>query len=138
MELTAVMAQYNPFAEKAGMRKMLIKKPSPKIVEAVETLKGLGFNPALLGSKGHNLRVLKGLGPDGLAAVHEALLCVEGHYRRRLARVSDPYLKKTDFMEWLKAADTGSLAWSLQILGVLSQTKAYLYWCRDWGEGHGR
>jgi len=138
VELTAVMAQYNPFAEKAGMRKVLVKEPSPRIVEAVETLKGLGFNPSLLGSKGHNLRVLKDLGPDGVAAVHEALLRVDGHYRRRLARVSDPYLRKTDFKEWLAAADTESLAWSLQILGVLSQTKAYLYWCRDWGEGHGR
>jgi len=138
VELVAVMAQYNPFAEKAGMRKVLVKEPSPRIVEAVETLRGLGFNPSLLGSRGHNLRMLKDLGPDGVAAVHEALLRVDGHYRRRLARVSDPYLRKTDFKEWLEAADKGSLAWSLQILGVLSQTKAYLYWCRDWGEGHGR
>jgi ABC-type lipoprotein export system ATPase subunit/GNAT superfamily N-acetyltransferase len=138
VELIAVMAQYNPFAEKAGMRKVLIKKPSDKIVDAVGTLKDLGFNPELLGSKSHNTRMLKSLGPDGLAAVHETLLGVEGHYRRRLARVSDPYLRKTDFMEWLEAADTGSLAWTLQILGVLSQTKAYLYWCSDWGNGHER
>ena len=134
VELTAVMAQYNPFAEKAGMKKVLVKEPSGKIVKAVESLKAMGFNPALLGSKSHNERVLAGLGPEGLAAVHEALLGVEGHYRRRLARVSAPYLRKTDFKEWLEAADTESLAWSLQILGVLSQTKAYLYWCRDWME----
>ncbi|MCK4317618.1 hypothetical protein KAW53_02535, partial [Candidatus Bathyarchaeota archaeon] len=35
------------------------------------------------------------------------------------------------FVEWLAAADMESLAWSLRILCVLAQTKAYLYWCRD-------
>jgi len=134
VELTAVMAQYNPFAERAGMRKVLVKEPSPKIVEAVESLKALGFNPALLGSRGHNMRVLEGLDEDGLVAVHGALLGVEGHHRRRLARGNAPYLRKAEFRGWLEAADAGSLAWSLQILGVLSQTKAYLYWCRDWLE----
>jgi len=136
VELMAVMAQYNPFAERAGMKKILVTEPTEKIVEAVDRLKALGFNPALLASKSYNERVLAGLGPEGLAGVHEALLGVDGHCYRRLARVHTPYLKKTDFMEWLGAADVGSLAWSLRILGVLAQTKAYLYWCRDWTEGH--
>ena len=43
VELTAVMAQYNPFAERAGMRKILVKEPTEKVVEAVERLKALGF-----------------------------------------------------------------------------------------------
>ena len=74
----------------------------------MDRLKKLGFNPALLG--------------------------VDRHYYRRLARAQTPYLNKTGFVEWLRDADAGSLAWSLQILGVLAQTKAYLYWCRDWEE----
>ena len=45
-----------------------------------------------------------------------------------------PYLEKAAFMEWLAASDAVSLGWSLQVLGILSQTKAYLYWCRDRGE----
>jgi len=76
-------------------------------------------------------RKLTGLSPEGLAAVHEALLGVDRHYYRRLARAQAPYLNKTGFVEWLSAADTVSLAWSLQILSILAQTKAYLYWCRD-------
>ena len=132
VELTAVMAQYNPFAERAGMKKILVKEPTDKVVEAVETLKALGFNPPLLASRSYNERKLSSLGPEGLACVHEALLGVDRHYYRRLARAQAPYLNKTGFVEWLSAADAGSLAWSLQILGVLSQTKAYLYWCRDW------
>ena len=133
VELTAVMAQYNPFAERAGMKKILVKEPTEKIVKAVERLKALGFNPPLLASRSYNERTLTSLGPEGLACVHEALLGVDRHYYRRLARAQTPYLKKMDFVEWLGGADTGSLAWSLQILSILAQTKAYLYWCRDWG-----
>jgi len=136
VELTAVMAQYNPFAERAGMKKILVKEPTEKIVKTVDRLKKLGFNPPLLASRSYNERMLASLSPEGLACVHEALLGVDRHYYRRLARAQSPYLKKTDFVEWLGAADTGSLAWSLQILSILAQTKAYLYWCRDWTEGH--
>jgi len=132
VELTAVMAQYNPFAERAGMKKILVKEPTEKIVKTVETLKALGFNPPLLASRSYNERKLTSLGPEGLAAVHEALMGVDRHYYRRLARTQAPYLNKTGFIEWLSAADVESLAWSLKTLGVLSQTKAYLYWCRDW------
>ena len=132
VELTAVMAQYNPFAERAGMKKILVKKPTEKIVKTVERLKALGFNPALLASRSYDERMLSSLTPERLAAVHEALLGVDRHYYRRLARVQTPYLNKTGFVEWLSAAETESLAWSLRILGILSQTKAYLYWCRDW------
>jgi len=132
VELTAVMAQYNPFAERAGMKKILVKEPTEKIVEAVERLKKLGFNPPLLASRSHNERTLSSLSPEELDGVYEVLLGVDRHYYRRLARAQAPYLKKTGFVEWLGAADTGSLAWSLQILSILAQTKAYLYWCSDW------
>ena len=88
-------------------------------------------------SRSHNERKIGSLDAEGLAAFHGALLGVGSHYYRRLARVKAPYMRKMEFGEWLGAADAGSLAWSLQILGVLSQTKAYLYWCRDWVEGGG-
>jgi len=135
VELTAVMAQYNPFAERAGMKKVLVKEPTEKIVKTVDRLKALGFNPPLLASRSYDERTLNSIGPEGLACVHEALLGVDRHYYRRLARAHTPYLKKAGFVEWLGAADTGSLAWSLQILSILAQTKAYLYWCRGWIEG---
>jgi len=85
---------------------------------------------SLRASRSYDERTLSSLGPEGLACVHEALLGVDGHYLRRLARVHAPYMRKTGFVEWLGGAD----AWSLRILCVLAQTKAYLYWCRGWGE----
>jgi GNAT superfamily N-acetyltransferase len=138
VELIAVMAQYNPFAEKAGMKKILVKEPTEKIVEAINRLKALGFNPAMLASRRYNERKLASLPPEKHTEVDEALLQVDAHCYRRLARTKKPYLRKAEFKEWLGAADTASLAWTLQILGVLSQTKAYLYWCSDWREGHDR
>jgi len=138
VELIAVMAQYNPFAERAGMKKILVKEPTEKIVKAVDRLKALGFNPAMLASRKYNERRLANLPPGELTGVNEALLHVDTHYYRRLARVHKPYLRKAEFKEWLCAADTQSLAWTLRILGILSQTKAYLYWCRDWAEGRDR
>jgi len=93
------------------------------------------FIPASLrSSRSYDERTLSSLCPEGLACVHEALLAVDSHYYRRLARVQAPYMRKTGFVKWLAAADMESLAWSLRILCVLAQTKAYLYWCRGWGE----
>ncbi|MBN2336722.1 GNAT family N-acetyltransferase, partial [Candidatus Bathyarchaeota archaeon] len=136
VELIAVMAQYNPFAEKAGMKKILVKEPTEKIVKAVDRLSMLGFNPAMLASRKYNERGLSKLTPDKLRDVKETLQRVDAHCYRRLARVHKPYLRKTEFVEWLRDADIESLAWTLQILGILSQTKVYLYWCRDGSRGH--
>jgi len=134
VELTAVMAQYNPFAERAGMKKVLVKEPTDKVVKAVERLKTLGFNPPMLASRSYNENKLADLGDEGFAGVHDALLGVDHHYYRRLARSQSPYMKKADFTEWLKSIDLAGLAWSLKTLSILSQTKVYLYWCSDWDQ----
>jgi ABC-type lipoprotein export system ATPase subunit/GNAT superfamily N-acetyltransferase len=131
VELVAVMAQYNPFAEKAGMKLVRLNKPDETVMEAVEALRALGFNPALLTSRSYNERKI---GELGLDAVKMALHGLETHCRKRVARVKNPYMRKAEFLEWLGKADAASLGWGLQVLGVLAQTKAYLYWCRDWGE----
>jgi len=131
VELVAVMAQYNPFAEKAGMKLVRLNKPDDTVMEAVDALRALGFNPALLTSRSYNERKI---GELGLDAVKMALHGLDTHCRKRVARVSNPYFKEAEFLEWLGAADAVSLGWSLQVLGVLAQDKAYLYWCRDWGE----
>jgi len=43
--MIAVMAKYNPFAEKAGMKKILESKPNPAILDAVEKLRKAGLQP---------------------------------------------------------------------------------------------
>jgi ABC-type ATPase with predicted acetyltransferase domain len=43
LEMIAVMAPYNPFAEHAGMTKVCESKPDKSILEAVAELEKLGF-----------------------------------------------------------------------------------------------
>jgi ABC-type ATPase with predicted acetyltransferase domain len=51
VEMSAVMAKYNPFVEKAGMRRILEQRPPKEAVNIVKTLEGLGFGIQLLGSR---------------------------------------------------------------------------------------
>jgi ABC-type lipoprotein export system ATPase subunit/GNAT superfamily N-acetyltransferase len=133
VELVAVMARYSPFAERGGMRLVRLNEPNKTVLGAVEELRALGFNPALLTSRAYNERKI---GELGLEAVRKTLHRLDTQYRKRVARVNKPYMRKVEFLEWLEAADGESLGWGLQALGVLAQSKAYLYWCRDWLEAN--
>jgi uncharacterized Fe-S radical SAM superfamily protein PflX len=55
VETLAVMAKYNPFFEKAGMRKIAESKPNKHLLEAIEKLHKLGFEPEMLASQKYNL-----------------------------------------------------------------------------------
>jgi len=59
VETTAVMARYNPFFERAGMTKIAESKPRPAILEGVEKLRRLGFNPVLLGSTKYTIQRMR-------------------------------------------------------------------------------
>lgn len=132
VELTAVMSNYNPFAEKAGMKKVLLQTPHKTITRATESLRELGFNPSLTGSVKHNLDGLRRLSEDGMDVLEGILLRVNSSYFKRLSRSGDPYMRKSEFHSWLRKQDLESLAASLKILNILNQCKTYLYWCRDW------
>jgi GNAT superfamily N-acetyltransferase len=132
VELIAVMAQYNPFAERAGMRLIQVTEPHQSIAKAVEELRELGFNPIMMASVEYNRDVLEGLDERGIESLSSVLLGVGAIYYKRLARTGRPYLRRAEFGEWLVRQPTGSLARTLAVLNTLNQTKAYLYWCRDW------
>ena len=133
VELIAVMAQYNPFAEKAGMRLVQITEPHKSVTRALEELHRLGFNPILMASVKYNWEVLDGLDEGRLECLKGVLLGVGAIYFKRLARMSRPYLRKVEFGEWLGRQPVESLARTLVILNTLGQTKAYLYWCGEGG-----
>ena len=54
VEMIAVMARYNPFAEHAGMTRVCESKPDKSILEAVAELEKLGFTPYLLAVPEYN------------------------------------------------------------------------------------
>jgi len=61
VEMPAVMAKYNPFAEKAGMQKIAEQPPPKEAIAIAEVLSKLGFNIHLLGSEKYVLNKLNTL-----------------------------------------------------------------------------
>jgi hypothetical protein len=61
VEMPAVMAKYNPFAEKAGMKKIAEQPPQKEPIRIAETLSRFGFNIHFLGSLKYVLSKLQTL-----------------------------------------------------------------------------
>jgi len=132
VETTAVMARYNPFFEKAGMKKIAETKPNEVILEAIEKLRDLGFNPVFLSSTKHNLTRLYNE-PIMPPQVREVLKFVSkkgggGIYRKRIAAVSGAYIKHEEFCRRVDSASLEKLAKMLRVAATLAQTKVYLFW----------
>jgi len=79
VEMVAVMAKYNPFAEKAGMQKIAEQSPSKKALAIAQVLSELDFNVQLLGSEKYVLKKLRSLKAEDVARVREALLKIKLH-----------------------------------------------------------
>ena len=134
VELIAVMAQYNPFAERAGMRLVQITEPHVSVLRSIKSMCGLGFNPVLLASSRHNSDLLDELDESQMETLKLGLLGVGASYYKRLSRSGRPYVRKSEFREWLAEQSNESLGRALATLNILGQSKAYLYWSRE-GEG---
>lgn len=53
VEMSAVMAKYNPFAEKAGMTRIVEQHPPKEALNILTILEKLGFDSQLLNSESH-------------------------------------------------------------------------------------
>ena len=82
VELTAVMALYSPFAERAGMRLVKKTEPNASAVRAIDALRGLGIDPGRIASRAYSLSAMESVGLDAvrgaLGLVRSGLL-----FRRR-------------------------------------------------------
>ncbi len=128
VEAVAVMAKYNCFFEKAGMTKIAESKPDKSVVEAVERLRDLGFNPVALASERSNLKRLRKLSPKDVQKVHEILLGVSSGYYKRLKGSGKAYVNKSEYREFIRKVSHEKLAKVLRTLAILTQTKVYLLW----------
>ena len=132
VELVAVMALYSPFAERAGMKLIRKTEPNVHVLRAVDALHRVGFDPSRMASKQYNLEKLHDF--NDLQSVLDAICKIKGSIPyRRLSRKTVSFATKAEFGGWLAQQDLDSLARVIQSLSVLAQSKAYLYWCRDWG-----
>ena len=130
VELIAVMARYNPFAERAGMKLVRITEPHDSVTRAIMGLHGMGFNPVLMASVRGNEEILDSLPRDLLESLKQILLGISTLYYKRLSRSNRPYVKRAEFKTWLDIQPNHSLARSLVTLSTLGQSKAYLYWSK--------
>jgi GNAT superfamily N-acetyltransferase len=132
VEMVAVMAKYNPFAEKAGMKKILEQKSSEEALQVADALAGLGFDLKLLGSQRHVSDKLRSLSSEQLDELKEAFI-KNGHPRfRKEFAVSRhmPYGKTSDYILSIQTADLSKMAKLIKLVGMLLQTKVYLFWTK--------
>ena len=130
VELVAVMAKYNPFAERAGMRKVAVQSPPKEALKIAEVLEQLGFNIQLLGSEKYVLSKLDGLTSEGVQFVRDVLKryahlrLIKGFCGKRA------FGSAQAFRDGVDVADYARLAHLVKICGMLLQTKVYLFWER--------
>jgi len=130
VEMIAVMARYNPFAERAGMIKVCESKPDRSVLEAVAELEKLGFTSYLLAVPEFNRRMLEGR----VLQVKEILGSFKYPYNRRIAGAHGRFTKE-DYKSWLEKAGRDDLARALCRLAQLNQSKVYLFWKKGGGFG---
>jgi ABC-type ATPase with predicted acetyltransferase domain len=123
VEMIAVMARYNPFAEHAGMTRIGESQPDKSILEAIEKLEQLGFTAYLLAVPEYNKQKLEGK----IRQVKDIFCSFNYPYNRRIAGAHGNF-KNNDYRKWLKKTEINDLAKALERLAQLNQSKVYLFW----------
>jgi ABC-type lipoprotein export system ATPase subunit/GNAT superfamily N-acetyltransferase len=131
VEAVAVMAKYNPFFERAGMRRIAESKPSVHVTAALERLGGLGFDSALLAGVCYGERVVSEVGREAVLDVLEELSRRDAGVRRRLVGLRNVYPRHEEFMAKAAELDVAGLAKALKRLSFMAQTKVYLFWRKE-------
>jgi ABC-type ATPase with predicted acetyltransferase domain len=128
VETVAVMAKYNPFFEKAGMRKIAESQPVKEAFTVAEQLKTLGFNITFLRSQKYVLKTLSDLNNQELSMLKTAFS--ENRHPRFMKEFSfhDPYGRSRFYKENMKTADLEKLTKLVGICAMLLQVKVYLFW----------
>jgi ABC-type ATPase with predicted acetyltransferase domain len=133
VELIAVMPRYNPFAERAGMRRVMVSAPCKEAVDVAAELERLDFDLRLLGSQRYVMSKLETLSIEQLTGLR-AVFARNKHpmFREVVDAVKHNKGDKVkDYGAQLEGADFERLGRLIKVCGVLLQTKVYLFWQRD-------
>jgi GNAT superfamily N-acetyltransferase len=128
VEMPAVMAKYNPFAEKAGMRKISEQPPPKEALKIAETLGQLGFNIQLLGSEKYALNKLHTLSDGEIQIIKEAFI---KHCHVRFMKYffcHMPFGRKQAYEKAVMETSLERLSHLIKVCSFLLQTKVYLFW----------
>jgi hypothetical protein len=128
VEMPAVMAKYNPFAEKAGMQKIVEQPPPKEALKITETLSQLGFNIQLLGSEKYVLNKLQILSDEDIAKIREVFI-KHSHIRfMKYFFCHMPFGYKKAYASEVRKTSLKRLANLIKVCSFLLQTKVYLFW----------
>ena len=128
VEMPAVMAKYNPFAEKAGMRKIAEQPPPKEALKIAETLQHLGFNIQLLGSQRYVVEKLQTMSDQDMERIKEAFIRYSHPRFMKAFSYHLPFGAKQAYQKELVCLSVEKLANLIKICGFLMQTKVYLFW----------
>jgi hypothetical protein len=130
VEMVAIMAKYNPFAEKAGMQKIAVKHPDQKVLNVAKTLDEFGFDLQLLNSEKYIQQKIEAL----------SLWCLE-ETKKAFIKNKHPRFKKTvaaarhlpfgntdSYITNVKQANSEKIRQLIKLFGMLLQSKIYLFW----------
>lgn len=131
VELIAVMAKYNPFAERAGMRRVMASTADKQVAALAEALKGLGLELRFFGSAGYVADKFGEMGEKELGLVRSSFIKYK-HPRFLKEFFSDvPFGRAADYEKCVKKASVEQLARLVRVCGFLLQEKVYLYWRKE-------
>jgi len=136
IEIVAVMAKYNPFAERAGMTRVIFQTPGKQALKISDQLEQLRFNPKLFGSQNYVMGRLGKLSPKQLGLVKDAF--IKNHHPRLSKEVVPsrnkmPFGTISAYTKGIQEADLSKLAKLIRVVGMLLQVKAYLFWSKNGG-----
>jgi len=122
-EMPAVMAKYNPFAEKAGMQKIAEQPPPKEAIKIAETLSRLGFNIHFLSSEKYVLSKLRTLTAKETATIKETFI---KHSHARFMKYffyHMPFGKKEAYAEEVRKASLERLTHLTKVCGFLMRAR---------------
>jgi ABC-type transport system involved in cytochrome c biogenesis ATPase subunit len=130
VELIAVMAKYSPFAEKAGMQKIAEQQSTGSVSKISKALLELGFDLQVLGSEHYVLQKLESLTTEQMSKLKETFIKSNHPRFKREFSVSrhQPFGKTSDYITSIEIADCAKMAKLIKLVGMLLQTKVYLFW----------
>jgi len=127
VEMPAVMAKYNPFAERAGMKKITEQPPPKEALKIAETLSQLGFNIHLLGSEKYVQNKLKSISEKEIQKIKEAFIknCHARFMKYFFSHI--PFGRKEEYAKAIMEANLTKLSYLIKVCSFLLQTKVYLF-----------
>jgi hypothetical protein len=128
VETVAVMARYNPFFERAGLKKIAESLPVKEAFKLAEVLKTSGFNITFLRSSKYVCSKLARRDGRELSMLKRAFS--ENKHLRFMKEFSfhDPYGKSKFYKDALETARLEKLTKPISVCAMLLQTKVYLFW----------